>query len=73
MQVQARNLILFSRREAARTGIRLPASDSRAEHIRSHLKSQPGDLVRVGVVNGLKVCRHRAPRARWCCTLLRHR
>ena len=56
VQVHARNRLLFSRREAARAGIKLPASDSRSEHIRKHLAAQKGDIVRIGVVNGLKAC-----------------
>ena len=52
----ARNILLFSKREAARAGIVLPKSDARAQHIQTHLKLERGDVVRVGVVNGLKVC-----------------
>ena len=59
MQIEARNVILFSRREAARTGIRLPGQDARAKHIHEHLKLSAGDTLRIGVVNGLKV---RTPR-----------
>lgn len=61
VQVESRNLILFSRREAARAGIALPSADSRAQHIRDQLRASPGDVVRIGVVNGLKVrlaCSH---------------
>jgi hypothetical protein len=54
VQVQARNLLLFSRREAAQAAIRLPSNDSRAQHIRHQLKCAQGDIVRIGVVNGLK-------------------
>jgi hypothetical protein len=56
MKVHNRNLLLFSRREAARAGIALPSADSRAKYIREHLKANKGDIVRIGVVNGLKVC-----------------
>lgn len=55
LQVEARNVLLFSKREAARAGIVLPTADARARHISGHLQSQQGDFVRVGVVNGLKV------------------
>lgn len=55
LRIEARNVILFSKREAARAGIVLPATDARAQHISKHLKSQEGDSVRVGIVNGLKV------------------
>lgn len=51
----ARNVLLFSPAEAARAGITLGRDDARARHIHDQLKSSPGDLVRIGVVNGLKV------------------
>jgi hypothetical protein len=55
LQVEARNMLLFSKREAARAGIVLPATDARAQHISKQLKCKDGDFVRVGVANGLKV------------------
>jgi hypothetical protein len=55
LQVEGRNVLLFSKREAARAGIVLPSTDARAQHISQHLQLQEGDFVRVGVVNGLKV------------------
>lgn len=58
LHVEARNVLLFSKREAARAGIVLPRADARARHISKHLQSHEGDSVRVGVVNGLKVRPH---------------
>eukprot|EP00892_Ulva_mutabilis_P001896 jgi/Ulvmu1/11707/UM008_0118.1 len=54
LRVSARNILLFSKREAARAGIVLPRSDARAQHIQTQLNLQSGDVVKVGIVNGLK-------------------
>ncbi len=43
------NLILFSDTQDT---YRLPSADHRARHIRSVLRSRPGDELRVGVING---------------------
>eukprot|EP00897_Mesotaenium_endlicherianum_P007426 jgi/Mesen1/6711/ME000344S05993 len=51
--ISARNRILFEQHEITDDGrIQLTAGDSRAQHMRTVLKSGLGDSVRIGVING---------------------
>ncbi|KAL3147324.1 hypothetical protein ABBQ32_002807 [Trebouxia sp. C0010 RCD-2024] len=53
LQVSVRNRILFRPSEIEnKSSIRFPSHDDRAKHILQILKLQPGDQVKIGIING---------------------